>query len=395
VFDNVILLAILANCIFMALDPVDWLDQVEIYFLVLFTFEMTVKIVALGFAFHKRAYLRDLWNWLDFTVVVTGWVSILLLMVPGSANLGFLSTLRAVRVLRPLRTINRVPGMKVLVRSLLDAIPPMANVALLCGFIFLVFGIIGIQLFSGALHHRCHEPAHAALPLDAATRLCTGDAGCARELLIPLGAPTRLHALELTWASDGGAPALGVLNVSFSADNASTWSHHALLGGGAAEGCDAAAAGPLALTLAGSGVEADWARIALVDGDEGCASASLVPVALGLNASAPEPIDDTAICCDPSQTDCSGAPCGAGQYCVFGTPNPNGINSFDNILYAFLTIFQCISLEGWVDTMYMLQDGARAAPRAARTRPPHPSDPPTARRARATLALLLLARRQA
>ena len=50
-FDNLILLAILANCIFMALDPVDWLDQVEIYFLAIFTLEMALKIVALGFAF--------------------------------------------------------------------------------------------------------------------------------------------------------------------------------------------------------------------------------------------------------------------------------------------------------------------------------------------------------
>ena len=113
VFDNLILLAILANCIFMALDPVDWLDQVEIYFLAIFTLEMALKIVALGFAFHKGAYLRDLWNWLDFTVVLTGWVSIIMMSLPGSADLGFLSTLRAVRVLRPLRTVNRVPGMKV------------------------------------------------------------------------------------------------------------------------------------------------------------------------------------------------------------------------------------------------------------------------------------------
>jgi hypothetical protein len=38
--------------------------------------------------------------------------------------------------------------------------------------------------------------------------------------------------------------------------------------------------------------------------------------------------------------------------------NPNfGSTSFDNILWAWLTIFQCISLEGWVDVMYMLQDG--------------------------------------
>lgn len=39
--------------------------------------------------------------------------------------------------------------------------------------------------------------------------------------------------------------------------------------------------------------------------------------------------------------------------------NPNfGITSFDNILWAWLTIFQCISLEGWTDIMYQIQDAS-------------------------------------
>ena len=33
---------------------------------------------------------------------------------------------------------------------------------------------------------------------------------------------------------------------------------------------------------------------------------------------------------------------------MWGTGNPNGVNGFDNILWAFIPIFQCISLEGWV-----------------------------------------------
>ena len=35
-------------------------------------------------------------------------------------------------------------------------------------------------------------------------------------------------------------------------------------------------------------------------------------------------------------------------------PDPNdGFTSFDHIGLSFLTIFQCISLEGWVDVMYL------------------------------------------
>lgn len=38
--------------------------------------------------------------------------------------------------------------------------------------------------------------------------------------------------------------------------------------------------------------------------------------------------------------------------------NPNfGVTSFDNILSAWLTVFQCITLEGWTSVMYDAMDG--------------------------------------
>lgn len=47
-----------------------------------------------------------------------------------------------------------------------------------------------------------------------------------------------------------------------------------------------------------------------------------------------------------------------GVYCFVGdaSDNPNhGLTSFDNILWSWLTIFQCVSLEGWTDIMYAVQ----------------------------------------
>ena len=52
----------------------------------------------------------------------------------------------------------------------------------------------------------------------------------------------------------------------------------------------------------------------------------------------------------------SGYICPAGQMCLKGE-NPNyGITHFDNIVHAWLTIFQCITLEGWTPIMYMCMD---------------------------------------
>lgn len=49
-------------------------DDTEPYFIGIFCFESGIKILALGFAFHKNSYLRNGWNVMDFVVVLTGWV---------------------------------------------------------------------------------------------------------------------------------------------------------------------------------------------------------------------------------------------------------------------------------------------------------------------------------
>jgi hypothetical protein len=52
----------------------------------------------------------------------------------------------------------------------------------------------------------------------------------------------------------------------------------------------------------------------------------------------------------------NGRQCPSGMYCTeYGNPN-NGFTSYDNIMWAWLTIFQCITEEGWTDDMYYTQD---------------------------------------
>ncbi|GFS62107.1 voltage-dependent calcium channel type A subunit alpha-1 [Trichonephila clavipes] len=47
-------------------------ELTETYFLAIFCVESSVKILALGFVLHKGSYLRNVWNIMDFIVVVTG-----------------------------------------------------------------------------------------------------------------------------------------------------------------------------------------------------------------------------------------------------------------------------------------------------------------------------------
>lgn len=47
-------------------------EKLEYFFLLVFTIEATLKIIAYGFLFHPDAYLRNVWNVLDFTIVFLG-----------------------------------------------------------------------------------------------------------------------------------------------------------------------------------------------------------------------------------------------------------------------------------------------------------------------------------
>jgi hypothetical protein len=94
-FDRFILGAILLNCVFLALAPPSdqpeplYLTMADAIFTAIFTVEMILKFAGLGI----RGYFQDLWNWLDFVVVMeslTGY------MFGGSLGLSFLKTVRTV-----------------------------------------------------------------------------------------------------------------------------------------------------------------------------------------------------------------------------------------------------------------------------------------------------------
>lgn len=57
-----------------------------------------------------------------------------------------------------LRLCFCISGMRILVTLLLDTLPMLGNVLLLCFFVFFIFGIVGVQLWAGLLRNRCFMP---------------------------------------------------------------------------------------------------------------------------------------------------------------------------------------------------------------------------------------------
>ncbi|XP_075690012.1 voltage-dependent L-type calcium channel subunit alpha-1D isoform X10 [Rhinoderma darwinii] len=251
-FDIFILVAIFANCVALAVYipfPEDDsnstnhnLEKVEYAFLIIFTIETFLKIIAYGLVMHPNAYVRNGWNLLDFVIVIVGLFSVALEQlnfgpkeVEGATQStgksgGFdVKALRAFRVLRPLRLVSGVPSLQVVLNSIIKAMVPLLHIALLVLFVIIIYAIIGLELFVGKMHKSCF-----------------------------------LMGTELL-AEDEPAPC----------------------------------------AFSGNG------RICPINGSE----------------------------------------------CKSGWPGPNGgITNFDNFAFAMLTVFQCITMEGWTDVLYWMND---------------------------------------
>ncbi|CAH2243784.1 jg12698 [Pararge aegeria aegeria] len=66
-------------------------------------------------------------------------------------------TLRAIRVLRPLKLVSGVPSLQVVLKSIIKAMAPLLQIGLLVLFAIVIFAIIGLEFYSGALHKTCYN----------------------------------------------------------------------------------------------------------------------------------------------------------------------------------------------------------------------------------------------
>ena len=177
IFDRLILLLIMLNSLCLGikdyLDPNNetewnrWIDSFEIYFTVAFCIECILKIMAFGFFIGKGAYLKEAWNWLDFIVVI---VSLLEQYIPSASGL------RTFRLFRPLRSLNNVKSMQVLVETLFLSMMSLGGIMGLAIFFFTIFSILGISQWRGLTHYRCRQTEFPVdgdwLPVEDDFRLC-------------------------------------------------------------------------------------------------------------------------------------------------------------------------------------------------------------------------------
>ncbi|WIA07983.1 hypothetical protein OEZ85_007455 [Tetradesmus obliquus] len=149
-FDYVMFFFIVLNCVAMAYeyphmsrDNLDgailfWSDMV---FTICFSIEALMKVVAFGF----KPYISFFQNQVDFTIVVTS----LVMLALDTMNLEIIKALRVLRAIKPLRVLTRSAGMQLIFKSLTLSLAAMGNVSIVVMLFFLIFAILGVQLFHG------------------------------------------------------------------------------------------------------------------------------------------------------------------------------------------------------------------------------------------------------
>ncbi|XP_074649472.1 voltage-dependent T-type calcium channel subunit alpha-1H-like [Tubulanus polymorphus] len=163
-FDYTVLFFIALNCITLAMERPSipprsaervFLTMANYVFTVVFSFEMAVKVSAKGFVLGRHAYLKSGWNIMDGFLVIISLIDIMITWIAGSSSriFGILRVFRLLRTLRPLRVISRAPGLKLVVQTLLSSLRPIGNIVLICCTFFIIFGILGVQLFKGKFFH--------------------------------------------------------------------------------------------------------------------------------------------------------------------------------------------------------------------------------------------------
>ncbi|KXZ47565.1 hypothetical protein GPECTOR_34g724 [Gonium pectorale] len=179
---------ILLNCMAMAMEnpyitPGSSMEKALVWSNVGFTALFSVEALLKMFAYTFVAYIKRITNQVDFLIVVTSLLEIILMTV--SSSVGVVSALRVLRAIKPLRLLTRSAGMRLVFKSVTMSLMSMANVSIVCILFFLIFAILGVQLFAGRFY-RCNDNS------------VSGKAECVGNFTSPITHTT----IPRTWTND-------------------------------------------------------------------------------------------------------------------------------------------------------------------------------------------------
>jgi hypothetical protein len=126
------------------------IDMINMYLSILFMIDVNVRIVASGFWMGKRAYMRDAFNRLDFSLSIIGLVDVFT-----DSTLPGMNAVKSIRALKVLKAINRFENLKAFIKLIFFTQEKLRDAMFVVLFMIFVFAIVSVQLFCGVLNQKC------------------------------------------------------------------------------------------------------------------------------------------------------------------------------------------------------------------------------------------------
>jgi voltage-dependent calcium channel len=130
-------------------DKFNWITWSDIAFAVIFSVEAVIKIIADGFLFTPNAYIRNVWNDIDFFVLITLWINVVAdLTDRGSLSRAF----RAFKALRALRLVNISETARQTFHDvIISGFWNILSAAVVAMSLLIPYAIWGLNIFNGLL----------------------------------------------------------------------------------------------------------------------------------------------------------------------------------------------------------------------------------------------------
>ncbi|KAJ8251797.1 hypothetical protein GJAV_G00225540, partial [Gymnothorax javanicus] len=162
-FEAFIFIILMLCCVALAFKDIYYGSRVidiivgyaEFVFICVFITEMLLKWAAYGF----KTYFSRGWCWLEFIIVIISVVNLVML------NLGY-HVFWGLDVLRALRLVSWCKGPQLVFTTLLGTIPSLFNVLLACCTLWLVFGIMAVEMFAGKFYYCVNETSEERFLVD-------------------------------------------------------------------------------------------------------------------------------------------------------------------------------------------------------------------------------------
>ena len=144
------------------------IDRIDFVILLVFSVEIGLKVII-----YRASFFKDPWNLFDLFIV-----SISIVPTAGS-----FAVLRALRIIRTLRLLKSLPKLRLIIESLLHAIPSIGWIVVLLGIVYYTFAVIGTNLFAANFPEHFGDLGKSLFSLFQIMTLESWSSGIARPIL--------------------------------------------------------------------------------------------------------------------------------------------------------------------------------------------------------------------